>query len=217
MPGFYSEKSPTILTLPGIDGNAEDHWQSIWERDLANCRRVDVELQEKPIRNNWVNNLNFAIRNAEGPVILVAHGLACHAVAWWAALERPAYGDPVLGALLVAPPEIDYQPLDERHAAFAPSPVGILPFRSILVGSQNDPYMSIARARRLASLWGSEFIDAGTAGHINSASDLGEWAFGKSLLSKLAKQPIEKSQDRLTPDEAYLMTSYWSISGSYPI
>ena len=42
-----------------------------------------------------------------------------------------------------------------------------LPFKSILLGSQNDPFCSLARAQAFASAWGAEFIDYGVVGHIN--------------------------------------------------
>ena len=179
---------PLILTIPGIDNSGPNHWQSRWETDRDDCVRVELGMWDKPHRNVWVNQLNAAIRQAGRPVILVAHSLGCHAVAWWAALERPDYGDPVVGALLVAPPEIDTGPIDARLAGFAPTPLGVLPFPSIVVGSHDDPYISLARARRLAGFWGSQFADAGASGHINADSDLGEWSFGQFLLERLRRR-----------------------------
>ncbi len=54
------------------------------------------------------------------------------------------------------------------------------------MASATDPYMDLARARTLAAAWGADFIDAGDAGHINSASGLGCWAAGHALLERLA-------------------------------
>jgi len=62
-----------------------------------------------------------------------------------------------------------------------------LPFPSILVASRNDPYISFSRARLLAQFWGCRFADAGEAGHINADSGLGDWAFGRFLLSRLGQ------------------------------
>jgi predicted alpha/beta hydrolase family esterase len=91
----------------------------------------------------------------------------------------------VIGALLVAPPEVDFFPLDERLSQFSPTPTERLPFRSILAASRNDPYMGIRTARTLARTWGSAFVDAGAAGHINADSNVADWSFGKGLLSQL--------------------------------
>lgn len=180
-----AEDRPLILTVPGLLNSGPTHWQSIWERELDDCARADLGNWETPHRSAWANRLNLAIRDAGRPVILVAHSLGCHAVAWWAALERPSYGDPVAGALLVAPPEVDLAPMDDRLKTFGPSPKGPLPFPSIVVASRDDPYIRFHRARRLAQFWGSRFADAGAVGHINADSDLGAWHFGQFLLRKL--------------------------------
>lgn len=186
--GLERDRSPVILTVPGLGNSGPAHWQTIWERERESCERIELGLWDAPNRTSWVNKLNVAIHRAGRPVILVAHSLGCLAVAWWAKYERPAYGDPVVGALLVAPPEVDISPADQRLLAFAPTPMIHLPFPSVLVASRNDPYLSFPRAYRLAGLWGSELVDAGAAGHINGESDLGEWTFGQSLLDRLMKR-----------------------------
>jgi predicted alpha/beta hydrolase family esterase len=69
-----------------------------------------------------------------------------------------------------------------------------LRFRSIVVASSNDPYVTLFRAQTFAMAWGSEFVMIGEAGHINSASGLGDWAEGFALLNALRKTPRRKSQ-----------------------
>jgi predicted alpha/beta hydrolase family esterase len=195
-----THSEPHILTVPGLDGSGPRHWQSIWERELPDCSRADLGAWHTPHRNSWVNRLNLAIRDVGRPVILVAHSLGCLAVAWWAQLERPAYGDPVVGALLVAPPEVDVQPFDQRLAGFAPTPVLPLPFPSIVAASRDDPYIQIERARRLALFWGSQFADAGATGHINAESELGHWDFGLFLLGRLTgRNLLSRSEAALQP------------------
>lgn len=176
---------PLILTVPGLANSGPDHWQTRWEQDRHDCRRVELGMWDRPHRNTWVNQLNLAIHRANRPVVLVAHSLGCLAVAWWARYEQPAADHPVVGALLVAPPEVDFFPLDERLSQFSPTPTEPLPFRSILVASRNDSYMGIHTARQLARTWGSDFADAGEVGHINAESRLGDWAFGQALLGQL--------------------------------
>lgn len=185
---------PLILTVPGLANSGPDHWQTRWEQDRRNCRRVELGMWDRPHRNTWVNQLNLAIHRAGRPVVLVAHSLGCLAVAWWARYERPAADHPVVGALLVAPPEVDFFPLDERLSQFSPTPAEALPFRSILVASRDDPYMGIHTARQLARTWGSTFADAGEAGHINAESRLGDWAFGQALLEQLLNSRNDAAQ-----------------------
>lgn len=179
---------PLILTVPGLMNSGSNHWQTIWEAELPNCRRVELGSWDKPHRNSWISNLGNAIAQADGPVILAAHSLGCHAVAWWAAFECSGWSDKIAGALLVAPPEVDAGVVDRRLLAFGPTPKAMLPFPSIVVASQNDPYIAFEKARRLAQFWGSQFADAGEVGHINADSDLGEWSFGQFLLTRFSGQ-----------------------------
>ncbi|HET9599763.1 MAG TPA: alpha/beta hydrolase [Anaeromyxobacteraceae bacterium] len=57
------------------------------------------------------------------------------------------------------------------------------------MASEDDPYVAPARARLFAERWGSVFVSAGPAGHLNSASGLGEWPRGLELLLELAGRP----------------------------
>ncbi|MFM5884983.1 MAG: RBBP9/YdeN family alpha/beta hydrolase [Novosphingobium sp.] len=200
IPG-QSNHAPLILTVPGLDNSGPDHWQTRWERQRGDCRRVDLGMWSKPHRNTWVNKLNLAIRQADRPVVLVAHSLGCLAVAWWAQLEQPGPDSPVRGALLVAPPEVDFFPRDERIASFAPTPAIRLPFPSILIASHDDPYMGFRTSRRLARVWGSNFADAGKVGHINADSDIGDWPFGQFMLGILLRRtgPEVKGQRAEAP------------------
>lgn len=176
---------PQILIVPGLNDSGPTHWQSIWERERADCTRVDLGMWSNPHRNTWVNKLNAAIAAARGPVVLVAHSLGCHAVAWWNALEQPEPGGKVVGALLVAPPEVEGSDIDERLQPFSPVVRRRLPFTSILAASRNDPYVCFGHARRLARIWGSRLVDVGYLGHINADSGIGDWPYGSYLLERL--------------------------------
>ena len=118
--GDRLQTQPLILIVPGIHNSNPQHWQSLWETERDDCRRVELGMWGNPHRNTWVNKLNLAIHRAGRPVILVAHSLGCHAVAWWNEYERPSADGPVQGALLVAPPEVEEGGVDERLARFAP-------------------------------------------------------------------------------------------------
>ena len=204
------EREPAILLVPGLDNSGPLHWQSHWECEFTDSQRVDLGMWDNPNRNTWVNKLNLAIQRAGRPVILVAHSLGCHAIAWWAEYERPFYGHPVAGALLVAPPEVEGGAIDKRLTRFAPVPPGRLPFPSILAASCNDPYIDFGRAKRLARIWGSRLVDAGPIGHINADSAIADWNYGKYLLRHLiasitpSRAPIIRGRayDTLAPDAA---------------
>lgn len=180
-----NQNEPLLLIIPGLGNSGPTHWQSIWERERDDCRRVDLGMWDRPHRNTWVNKLNQAIAEADRPVVLVAHSLGCHAVAWWNALERPGEDGKVVGALLVAPPVVEGAPIDGRLAAFAPLVRERLPFPSILAASRDDPYAGFGHARKMARLWGSRLVDTGWIGHINANSGIGNWPFGLHLLNRL--------------------------------
>jgi predicted alpha/beta hydrolase family esterase len=171
----------TILLLPGLQDSGPLHWQTLWMKDRPWMRRVEQRDWETPRLADWVENLEAAVRGAEGPVLLVAHSAACALVAHWAAASPRA----IRGALLVAPPDVEAPSFPPGTTGFAPMPLAPLPFPSTVVASSDDPYVSPARARRFALAWGSRLVEIGTAGHINTASGHGLWPLGLELLREL--------------------------------
>ena len=176
---------PLVLIIPGLNDSGPDHWQTRWTRILPNACRVELGMWDDPHRNTWVNKLNLAIHRANAPVVLVAHSLGCATVAWWAEYERPGPDSAVVGALLVAPPDLDRPGLDPRLARFSACPRRELAFPSILVASRTDPYCTQRTGMATARDWGSRFFDAGDAGHINAESALGDWPAGQGLLGQM--------------------------------
>ena len=187
------------LIVPGLSSSGPDHWQTLWEHDRADCRRVETGCWDDPQRDRWVVGLDRAVRAAPGRPILVAHSLGCLAVAWWAEGIGRDQGDRIGGALLVAPPDVDRANVDPRLQRFAPTPSAVLPFPTILVASRNDPYAAIERSRAMADDWGAAFVDAGVKGHLNAQSQLGNWLIGQRLLDRLidlAGQPARSAAAR---------------------
>jgi uncharacterized protein len=174
-----------ILIIPGLGGSGPDHWQSRWQARLSTARRVEQDDWQSTSRSNWVGRIVGESRSSTRPTILVAHSLGVIAVAHAA----PALAG-VVAAFLVAPfdwerpgliPDLDHD--------FAPIPRDPLPFPTVLVASRNDPFCEIGRASDFAEAWGSDFVDAGDAGHINVESGHGPWPEGlmrfAGFLSKL--------------------------------
>ena len=69
------EHSPIILTVPGLGGSGPSHWQTLWEQSRPDTSRVELGMWDTPHRNSWVTKLDQAIRQAQAPVVLVAHSL----------------------------------------------------------------------------------------------------------------------------------------------
>ncbi len=175
----------STLILPGLFNSGPEHWQTCWERLDPNCRRVEQADWERPRCADWVATLDRAVEASEEPVVLVAHSSSCALVAHWSQSARPDHLSRVRGALLVAPSDPEGPAYPKGPTGFAPMPMRRLPFPTIVVASTNDVYVSLARAREFASAWGSRFVNIGEAGHINSASGLGEWPAGYAFLREL--------------------------------
>jgi hypothetical protein len=151
---------------------------------LYGYQRVEQHDWMRPLRGDWMAQLEEAVLAARSPVVLAAHSLGCMLTAAWAAHSQNAHK--VVGALLVAPGDPEREELRAVLKSWSPVVMQHLPFKSQLLGSQTDPYCSLARARMFADGWGAEFVDYGNAGHINAESGLGDWSQGHDLLRSLA-------------------------------
>ena len=175
-----------MLLLPGWQNSGEAHWQTLWEGYFGD-QRVQQHDWMQPLRGDWMMQLEEAVLAAPpGPIVFAAHSLGCLLVAAWAAHSRNTHL--VKAALLVAPGDAAREELRPVLTSWAPVTMQRLPFKSILLGSQNDPYCSLERSQAFASAWGAEFIDYGPAGHINGESGLGDWPQGHEILMRLKEE-----------------------------
>lgn len=175
-------KSSSVLLLPGWHNSGPEHWQSRWERAHGYVR-VQQHDWDRPLRGDWIMQLEEYVLRCDEPVVLVAHSLGCIQLAAWAAHSRNTQR--VIAALLVAPPDVEREELRAQLPGWSPIERRPLPFRSIVVASSNDPFCAFARAQGLAVDWGAALMDIGNAGHINGDSQLGDWPAGYELLRQL--------------------------------
>ncbi len=90
--------SSTILTFPGIGNSGPQHWQSLWEQSNPEIVRISQRDWDNPVCEEWVSVLENTVKHNGSPVVVVAHSLACLAVAHWAAKAH----SPIKAALLAA-------------------------------------------------------------------------------------------------------------------
>lgn len=173
-----------ILLLPGWQNSGPGHWQTIWE-SIHGDRRVEQHEWMRPLRGDWSARLEEEVLSAPGPVAVAAHSLGCILVAAWAAHSRNTHK--VAGALLVAPGDVEREDLRQLIPGWAPIVRQPLPFPSVLIAANDDPYCEASRSRQLAKDWGARFIDAGKGGHLNAESGLGDWPEGRQLLNDISK------------------------------
>lgn len=169
-----------FIIVPGIGGSGERHWQTIWERADPAMRRFAPSSWESPDLDDWIEALDRAVASTPEPPVLVAHSLACLLVAHW----QQASARAAAGALLVSVPDPSGPAFPREALEFGGFPEGPLRFPSLVVASSDDPYGSLAYAKARAAGWASEFVEVGPHGHINAASNLGDWAAGRTILDR---------------------------------
>ena len=102
----------------------------------------------------WALQLDAAFAQRQTPFVILAHGLACLAVSWWAQLSPRSYLRSVRGAVFDSPLSIDLQ-----HVAAAASirtgPTYRLPFPSVVI---SDASFQVEQELALADRWGSHFV-----------------------------------------------------------
>ena len=185
--------APTILIVPGLRDAVAQHWQTLLEADLRLAGRAVRSLPPMGREDlDCARKLAAIERQAaavEGPVVIVAHSGGCIMVAHWAAGTRR----PVHGALLATPPDFDaampsgYPTIGAlQQGGWFPVPRQVLPFRSIVAASRDDPLGRYERVAALATDWGSELVDLGRVGHLNPASGFGAWPQALDLIARLS-------------------------------
>jgi hypothetical protein len=175
----------TTLIVPGYLGSGPAHWQSWFERQLPDARRVDGIDWNAPNVTRWAGAVGNAIDRVRHPVWLVAHSFGCLASVLAASI-RPGR---VAGALLVAPADpARFSDIGLCSSSGGSQNIGHR-FRDIrmdcpglVVASSNDSWMNFSTAAYWAQRWGCRLVNLGHAGHINTDSGYGPWPTGLQLL-----------------------------------
>lgn len=178
----------TILFVPGLRDHAPEHWQTLLAAEIPGSRTVEPLTEDKLSCAARVAALDAAIAAIDGPIILAAHSAGCLMVAHWAR----RHGRAIHGALLATPADIErplpagYPTLGELSAnGWLPIPRRLLPFRTIVAASANDPLCALGSAASMARDWGAELAQLGEVGHLNPAAGFGPWPYARFLLEAL--------------------------------
>ena len=165
--------------VPGLGNSGPEHWQSYFEKSADNFTRIEQNDWDTPACADWVENISNAIATLDPQtVVLIGHSLGCTAIANWAKTTQIK----IKGALLVAPSDVEAPKYNFETIGFEKVPLYKIDFKTIVVASSDDEWVSLERASFFAEAWGSSFINIGKAGHINAASGYGEWKEGLEIL-----------------------------------
>jgi uncharacterized protein len=165
--------------IPGLGNSGDDHWQTHFEKSGSNFIRIEQTDWYAPFCEDWIASVDKAISGFDlSTVVLIGHSLGCLTIIQWAI----KYKRIIKGALLVGPSDLESTKYTFPISGFTPIPQNKINFKTIIVASADDPWVSIERAQYFAQNWGSEFINIGNAGHINTASGYGIWKKGLEFL-----------------------------------
>lgn len=168
--------------VPGLGNSGPDHWQTYFENSAENFQRINQQEWDAPNCNEWIKTIDETISQYDpSTVVLIGHSLGCVTIAKWAKL----YGRKIKGALLVAPSDIESPLYTFTSTGFTPIVLDKINFKTIVVTSSDDPWVTLDRATYFAKNWGSKLINIGDAEHVNAASGYGQWQEGLDILKLL--------------------------------
>jgi len=171
------------LIVPGLGNSGPTHWQTYFENSGDNFHRIEQPEWDAPTCEDWISTIDEKVLAYDpATVILIGHSLGCATIAHWHA----KYKRKIKGALIVAPSDLEAPQYDFPAIGFVPIPLKKFNFKTIVVASENDIWVSLDRATFFAENWGSELINIGNAGHINTESGHTNWDEGLRILQTLA-------------------------------
>jgi len=187
-----------VLIVPGLRDSGPAHWQTWLQAQFAGAVRTHQDDWERAHLTAWsariADTLDQHDRHTDW--VAVAHSFGTQALAHHLAEStRSALDDApgagrrhgrIVAALMVAPAD----PVKFGLAARLPRHHLGLPLT--VVGSEDDPWMPLARAREWAHLWGAGFRNLGHVGHINAESGFGPWPLARQKVDALIRQHLRR-------------------------
>ena len=175
------------LIVPGVGGSEYEHWQSWLQRGLMQCSRVEQKDWNHPVLVEWVAEFIRTISNIQDDIEVVAHSFGC--LTSVAALnQHPELIKKIKKLILVAPAN----PARFGENGFArdsQSDYGAyfhqlsLNVPTVMLISENDPWLNFNDAKALAKSWKIKPVNLGQVGHVNVASGFGPFPEIKQYLS----------------------------------
>lgn len=167
-----------LILVPGLHGSGEGHWQQAWRGRVPDAIWVDQDDPSTPELEVWTRRLKTRLETLDVPAVVAAHSFGALTT-----LRLMQQGESkIAAALLVAPANPNKFQIHELLS----HPVSTS--ATLMVVSDNDPWMKIEHAHTWARQWRVSMINIGSAGHINAESNLGRWDAGWAMLQQLVAQ-----------------------------
>jgi predicted alpha/beta hydrolase family esterase len=164
------------FVLISTDEDPTPPWMAFLDAPDNEHLCVELRSRKAGIHNRWATRLDQTVGGAHGPVLLVANGASCLAVAWWARLSPSCYVAPVAGAIFLDPSN-PYAAGAGGHADPFLAPPTLLPFPSVVLGT--GPL-----AADLARSWGSRLADPAAPEPLAVDAGPGAWRASERLLAR---------------------------------
>jgi predicted alpha/beta hydrolase family esterase len=121
-------RQPAVFLLPGLHQAAPQAFHA-WAAQGASW--VAQHEHARPLRGDWLMQLETSVLSARTEVLLVAHGLACWLVASWAQVSQ--HTQAVQGAVLVNPPDLQIPALQAQLPSWQRIALQALPFEAVVL------------------------------------------------------------------------------------
>ncbi|ANF82138.1 esterase [Acinetobacter sp. NCu2D-2] len=188
------------LIVPGVGGSEYEHWQSWLQRGLMQCSRVEQKDWNHPVLATWVKEFVQHVVTIKGDIEIVAHSFGClTSVA--ALFQHPELTRKIKKLILVAPANPERFG-ENGFARESQSNYGAyfhqlnIKVPTVMLISENDPWLSFDDAQALAKSWHLKPINLGQVGHVNVASGFGPFPEIKQYLSpESSMQHISNADD----------------------
>lgn len=173
-----SLREQPIVIVPGLRNSDAQHWQSRWEAKLPHSKRIELAEWDTPDLEKWKRGIRAQLQNIDKPVVLIAHSFGALA----SASIAQEFPEKIAALFLVAPADPD------KFGIATHLPQQPLRVSTRIIASSNDPWLTEAKAAYWALLWGADYLRYKNVGHINSASNLGDWPEGVNQLQQLLRK-----------------------------
>ena len=185
-----SKHYPKTLILHGWGGSDSPHWQAELATEIAkNYGTVSFPLLDNchfPSKNRWIKQIKELLKTFQ-PHTVVCHSLA-NTLWFWLCQEKEM--QKIARLIMVSPPSLNTK--EETIKTFFPckTPQNIYAQEVHLIVSDNDPWIQVEEAQKMAQTITASFTVIKDAKHINAESGYGKWDYIENLL--LSSQNIQK-------------------------
>jgi len=176
-----SRNHDRVLILHGWGGSDAPHWQAELAGSIAQSYgTVSFPLLDNchfPSKNRWVRQIRQLLHDFK-PTTVVCHSLANTVWLWLCEEEM----DTVERLFMVSPPSLTTQVETIKSFFPCPLPPHLYAKQVEMIVSEDDPYITIDEAQRLAQHYQIPLMTLPNAGHINAQSGYGKWELIENLV-----------------------------------